>query len=243
MRLNDLLEHRTTMPFGRHSLSTASAGRAAFVCVMAPEDFIRLTVETDEQYNQIIDETKLGLQDYIEQERDKHYLHPPFLDVEIETGRVRSHEGRHRAAMVIKEGGKTFTCVIYMKEKIQHKVSYTIVHDDTYDEHKFEEYFSTSDEAYAFIDKYGSYSPDQVSLIMDKLNVSKLESMDYLATSFKHDIVGGGKMKGSPDHNDDPWVRMPWRNEHFPQQFVGQFNKSFVVPTSKMRFAPLKSKR
>jgi hypothetical protein len=45
-------------------------------------------------------------------------------------------------------------------------------------------------------------------------------------------------MKGSP--RSEPFKHDKWKSDDMPPQFIGEFNKSIVVPTSGMRFAPVK---
>lgn len=46
---------------------------------------------------------KLGLDDYNRFAEEGEANVPPFLRVDMETGKVRSHEGRHRAGALVRE--------------------------------------------------------------------------------------------------------------------------------------------
>ena len=47
-------------------------------------------------------------------------------------------------------------------------------------------------------------------------------------------------MKGSPRSDPSNWKFDAWKKEDMPAQFIGQYNNSVKVPTSSMRFGPVK---
>jgi hypothetical protein len=71
---------------------------------MHPMYVLALTTSDDEHVKELITErpdrkgTKLGLEDYNRFSEDGNILVPPFLRVDMQTGQVQGHEGRHRAA-------------------------------------------------------------------------------------------------------------------------------------------------
>src|SRR4051812_47598670 len=121
LRLNitmPLFEAPTTLPQKKGNARIAASNYAALIAVMDPRVFIRLCVETDQRLADILTTVDVSLADF---RAGKHtefnplMYNMPFLEVFYPEGRVRGHEGRHRAARVLKAGGTKFPVTIYFR--------------------------------------------------------------------------------------------------------------------------------
>lgn len=99
--------------------------RPHLLVTMDPKDFINLTTTYKEQKQNIIQrESSIPMRKY-----NPTGYELPFLVIEAVTGRVRGHEGRHRAASVIASGGSIdkFPVAIYLCAR-QYRVKYWVKH-------------------------------------------------------------------------------------------------------------------
>lgn len=83
------------------------ANKAAALVYLHPSDFLKLTTLDDASRDSIIAESK-SLIEYNAFTHARASIIPPHLDVEIkgkDAGKILGHEGRHRAAAVLKSGG------------------------------------------------------------------------------------------------------------------------------------------
>ena len=94
----------------------AQDNKAAGFVAMKPRDFLRLTTNYS-VYDQIIN-TARTLDEYNAWTAAGRILLPPTLKVDVKTGRVLSHEGRHRAAALAraKPGGHMMVAIILAKD-------------------------------------------------------------------------------------------------------------------------------
>lgn len=232
MRISDLSERH--LPIGKNALRGLRGSYVALIVTMKPEDFIRLTTDSQESYDRIFQQTKVDLDTYRagtnpEMNADWHGM--PYLTVEIETGRVGNHEGRHRAAMVARAGGTSFPVGIIFKAPKQYVVTYEKVDYTDWDGGETPE---STDEEETFL-TWRAAEAREAEL--------KAESRDLDTPEYYYrvniDTRGGGTMKGSPRspaYNDgDAWTYSAWNASDMPAQLIGQFDKSIVVPTSEMK--------
>ncbi len=91
---------------------------AAWIVDIAPLMFLRLT---DARHYFSTAESLMRdakpLAFYLSPEVQENMTVHPFLDVDLKTGRIRSHEGRHRAAAVHNAGGDRYRIAIYSVPK------------------------------------------------------------------------------------------------------------------------------
>lgn len=207
----------------------------AFVCVMQPSDFLRLTTDGDEHLNKIHNDEFTDLDTYAAGSNEKYnpkQYNMPFLFIEFETGRVTGHEGRHRAAMVERAGGRSFPCMIIFKETEQWKL--------TYDRES-----RTGDESHDPDQEMVEFFPNKeaVDIRVDTLrSLNRLDNMDYHYSEFNFEKVRGyGTMKGSP--RSQGWDKDSWKMHDMPEKFIGQFDPMVVIPTLRMKFGPVKGYR
>lgn len=81
---------------------------------MPCEIFLRLTTNPNNEkfsYEHIMN----SVEPYVQGKRK--YILMPWLDINMETGKVVGHEGRHRAASLIKAGVKTMPVSIHLKNE------------------------------------------------------------------------------------------------------------------------------
>lgn len=88
-------------------------GRRVYITKTTPDDFLKLTT-TKEQYNEIIDEVNSKKYESSAVEAlNKDDNSWPFLEVNMTTGKVVSHEGRHRMVGLKNEGYKNTEIIVY----------------------------------------------------------------------------------------------------------------------------------
>lgn len=108
MNLYELYE--ATLPLAKGSMHRSRHNYGALVAVMNPRDFITLTI--DQTYNE-----KHLRQDNV---KGNYIYNPddynmPFLDVDLLSGKVMGHEGRHRAVWALDNGYDKMTVTIYFR--------------------------------------------------------------------------------------------------------------------------------
>ncbi len=226
------LDERQTLPLKKGANDGARSLYGAFVCVMQPSDFLRLTTDGDEHLAKIHKDEFTDLQTYAadtDEKYGKSKYNMPFLFIEHETGRVTGHEGRHRAAMVERAGGRSFPCMIVFKESEKWSLQYEKASRSGHvDDEVVEEFFKSEEEV------------DQRVDTLRTLN--SLDQFEFYYEEFKVEQVNGrGTMKGSP--RSKGWDYDSWKMQDVPEKFIGQFDPMVVIPTLRMKFGPVKGYR
>ena len=229
------LDERQHLPLNKGANDGVRGNYGAFICVMQPSDFLRLTTENDEHLEQIHTDEFSDLETFANDGHERYKksnYSMPFLNIEFETGKVKGHEGRHRAAMVEKAGGRSFPCMIMFKETEKWRLTYdkaSRTGDESHDpDGEVEEFFPNEAAVKARVDTLRS--------------LNTLHKFDYYYEEMKWEKVSGyGTMKGSPRSKD--WDYDSWKPEDIPQRFIGQFDPMVVVPTLRMKFGPVKGYR
>jgi hypothetical protein len=93
---------------------SALSEKSNWIVDMEPGLFIRMTTPHFKAFCEVIDESK-PLDFYLSEEINKDMSVHPFLNIDQATGKIRGHEGRHRAAAVLKKGGKWFRVALHLK--------------------------------------------------------------------------------------------------------------------------------
>ena len=226
------LDERQTLPLKKGANDGARGLYGAFVCVMQPSDFLRLTTDGDEHLAKIHKDEFTDLQTYAadtDEKYGKSKYNMPFLFIEFETGRVTGHEGRHRAAMVERAGGRSFPCMIVFKESEKWRLTYEKASRTGHvDDELVQEFFP---------------SEAKVDQRVDTLrSLNSLDQFDFYYEEFKvEQVTGKGTMKGSP--RSDGWDYDSWKTQDIPEKFIGQFDPMVVIPTLRMKFGPVKGYR
>jgi hypothetical protein len=230
------IDEDVKFPLRKGVLGSARGNYAAMIAVMDPRDFIRLTTpnkEIDQIYKGKFASSVADYKSGVHPEFNKDQYNMPFLYVEHATGKVKGHEGRHRAAMVAKEGGKKFPCVLIFKELREWAVTYTeapFTEDGEFGEGvDKEQTFSSQDEANAFQAK------------LKQLNNDVHHGSYY--SRIEIETLGGGTMKGSPRSDPSNWEFKAWEHRDMPPQLVGQFDQSVIIPTDRMQHGVVKGYR
>ena len=229
MNLKHIFE--ANLPLRKGAIANARGNYDALICVMNPIDFIRLTTEDEESLNRIFTDEFSSLDDFNKEGStyNKNSYNMPFLKVIHETGKVLGHEGRHRAAMIAKAGGKSFPCTIAFATNYTYEVSWSesdFAHEDADDVEKVQN-FETIEDAREFVKK------------LEALN--NRDDLTIFYSNVKLQVDGGSRMKGSP--RSEGWNYKPWSVSDVPAQFIGEFNPAMIIPTSKMRFGLVKGYR
>lgn len=234
----DEIDEEVKFPLAKDVLSRARGSYGALLCVMNPMDFLRLTTvsEVDREHILHKDEFAPSVAAFKSGEHPKYNKNQygiPYLNVDYESGQVVGHEGRHRAAMMVREGGTKFPCVLYFRSAMEFEVTYSrepisIENGEVvYGRGEYhEQIFKSQEEAEAFIDNL-------------KAENKNIES-DVYNSDIKNRALGGSTMKGSPRSIPSEWKYDAWKPEDMPNQLIGQFNSSVVVPKSDMKVGVVK---
>jgi hypothetical protein len=151
----------------------------------------------------------------------------PYLIVEYPSGKVIGHEGRHRAAMVAKEGGTRFPCYLKFRTgKSDVMLRYTREKKWDGPEEDMEQTFKSYDEMEAFKDEL--------------LRLRDDDDHPYWYSMFQSHRDEGYTMKGSPRSKPENWEYDPWKPEDMPDALHGQYNDAVTVPKSRIRVGVVK---
>ncbi len=239
-----------TLQLAKNQLPRFRGMYAAFVVVMRPEDFLELTTGSREELESIkarkfpYDKEKFDdvLGDYESITYNRFEI--PFLLVKFPSGRVVGHEGRHRAAMVLRDGGKSLPVMICPREEDTHIVTNHFVDqekpwiDGYYDEednwvpprknraHSTTAEFIDSDEANSHVVKH----------ILGDIKGPEGTTYD---TSDTERLRGDHQLKGAPARSNG-WDKAAWTVEDFPDRLVGQFNRYNTVAKSRIKIGLVK---
>jgi hypothetical protein len=105
-------------------LEVAKDSKSIGVYTIEPDEFLKLTINTsllDWLKNE--EQNTLSLQEYNDLAQRGKIQVMPFLDVDMNSGKVLQHEGRHRAAALIKENAQAMDVAIVLRES-GHKIYY-----------------------------------------------------------------------------------------------------------------------
>jgi hypothetical protein len=107
----------------------ARGNKASGIFLISPMDFLKLTCENSLEMNTIIGDA-FTLEQYNQFAREGKSIHMPWLEVSIDglirhgstvkkvkPGRVLGHEGRHRAAAMVKAHLPHMTALFWAKER------------------------------------------------------------------------------------------------------------------------------
>ena len=197
------LDETYRLPLRANQIAKARGSYGAFIVTMLPTDFLRLTTPDDAAIkavqNRPFPETE---EEYEFSEFGKFEI--PFLTVRFPDGKILGHEGRHRAAMILRNGGNRIPVIIYPRsedsycgeatyyDETGHRQSFTTPHD-----------FPTRDAAEDAVRRFLKNIPDE-----DILKIRASFSGNYT-------------LKGEPNRSDG-WDKAAWRIEDFPKQLIGQ---------------------
>lgn len=235
MRWFDLLEAR--LPLIKGDLPRLRGSYAAFVITMNPADFLRLTV-TGNDLERIQSRSFPNDLDTFKNAHggnDENFgrYSMPFLMITWPSGKITGHEGRHRANMILKQGGNVFPVAIFMKTANEYEITYERWDPNTDETTSQSETFTDYTEAERRVkylkswnkmrrDAYGSDEED------------KFEDVLYFTVRMNH--LRGNTIKGSPNYENpnDPWDRKAFTTEDMPKQLIGQYDSSVVVTDFKV---------
>jgi hypothetical protein len=180
----------------------------AFIITMHPEDFLRLTASPK-------DRPHIENRPFPKDEHPTPGRFPlPYLNIEWPSGKIRGHEGRHRALMISRQGGKSFPVIIYMRMPDIFWVTYKEENEATgvWTEHARE--FNHIAEAEAF---------------MKRLKEQPEEDVYYWQVRMERE--GGQTVKGSPNFTDpsDPWHKKPYEISDMPKQLIAEYDDDIRV--------------
>lgn len=233
MRYRDIIEQR--LPLTKRAYRRFGGEYPAFIIVLDPHDFVRLTSETDEEIKSIYDrEFPMPNDEYVGRGgTEPGRFDMPYLFVEYPTGVIRGHEGRHRAAMVAKQGGKSYPVVVSMREPARYEVSYEIMYHPVFDpktgeliekedEEKVEEWPDTPE--------FEARLAELRKLHDARTDFEAANERGYSIWDLKVTRHRGGRLRGHPERSDfDEYEYAAWRIEDFPKQLIGQYDHSVVV--------------
>jgi hypothetical protein len=212
-------------------LKNAHGAYGAFIVVMRPSDFLELTTSSQEELAQItarefpIPDEKYNA-DYGDLGLTSGRFDMPFLYVQFPSGKIVGHEGRHRAAMILASGGKSFPVMIYPRAQDQHSVV-TTYSDEDWNDHEVEQTF----------DDYTAATDHESKVLMQYLKGNDPEGLTHQKTKIK--TLRGDKLRGAPDRSSG-WQYAAWKVSDFPAQLVSQYSRYLSIPTNQMKIGIVK---
>jgi hypothetical protein len=93
-------------------IDNAVSNKSAGFCLINPEDLLKLTTP-DDSY---IDIVKSGARDLATYKSSSSDTIAPSLTIKIPSGEVINHEGRHRAASVLRAGGTYIPIALFFQK-------------------------------------------------------------------------------------------------------------------------------
>lgn len=141
----------------QHMLEKAKANKSIGVYAMHPKEFLELTTSGSVD-SWVAGEPNFSVAEYNKFSKAGKTL-MPFLDVELESGKVRQHEGRHRAAALLAEGETSMDVAITLLNKNLNPIYYTEPYGDDLNHPKrfVKKYLSTWDLPLAFLGQFKHY--------------------------------------------------------------------------------------
>lgn len=218
MRFHEIISEKT-LPLLKGELNRARGSYGAFVITMNPEDFLKLTASPhdlaiikQQTFPKPWDEFSGS---YSTADQDFGRFPAPFLKVACPSGKVLGHEGRHRALMVLNQGGTNFPVIIYLRQDSIYTISYEEFHVESGEEFDRTETFNDAGEARQ---RYEQLKFSPVS-----------EPINYFGV--KMETQGGGAIKGSPSFIDpeDPWKKKSFQKSDMPAQLISEYSDDVVV--------------
>jgi hypothetical protein len=102
------------LPINDTQKSNAVSQKSSWIVDMDPSLFLDLTTPDGFSKFDVINKAK-PLEFYMSSEVNNNIAVHPFLYIEKESGKIRGHEGRHRAASVLLRRGKYFRVALQLK--------------------------------------------------------------------------------------------------------------------------------
>jgi hypothetical protein len=226
----DLVE--ANLPLRAGALKRAHGSYGAFIVVMSPTDFLNLTTSDMKELEQIKSRPFPQSADQFDQDHEGLGLKAgqfdmPFLYVAFPSGIVEGHEGRHRAAMVLASGGRSFPVMIYPRADTTYRVT-DYYHDEHNIDHEVDTVFNTREDAKAYEWKM------RMAGLKDEPMVNGWTHDDT-----KMQILRGNTLRGAPDRSSG-WQYAAWKVEDFPVKLVGQFRDWETVPKTRLKIGIVK---
>ena len=226
------LEEGYRLPLDSGTIPRARGSYGAFITTMHARDFLRLTTLHDDH----IEEIKSRSFPYSKEQyrevmgRDEGFgkFWMPFLNVAFPSGKVLGHEGRHRAAMILAHGGDLIPVIIYPKTDEEYLATV--------------EYWDEDDGRYRKLVTDDAYSTRKEALIDIKNKILRMGIPEDDLREIKTEFVGHSTLKGEPTRSQG-WERAKWLVSDFPDQLIGQFNPSVVVPRNHFKIGLVKGYR
>lgn len=234
MILSDLLESYR-LPLISGGVPNARGSYGAFLVTMNPNDFLKLTVTNDEELEHIVNRPfPLDRDEYT-----KHHSYNdgadfgrypiPFLKVIFPSGKITGHEGRHRAAMIARNGGDKIPVIIYPYEHLGYEASYKYWDDDE------ERYVTVNTNPYDNEDEAEKAAYDALNQYPED------DRGDFLGTQVKIMNRGLKQLKGAPERsNSSEYCYAAWTKEDFPDQLIGQFDRTVSVSSNRIKIGKIK---
>jgi hypothetical protein len=205
----ELVESRLVLRGGEINRARGSYG--AFIITLHPLDFLKLTTHDQREMKVIQDKPFPYKADDLYDPAMDGKFELPFLMVEFPSGQILGHEGRHRASMILKQGGDKFPVMIYPRSDDRYTgvIAY-------WDDSGHRREYHTPDE----------FTTKELAIAAAKKAVSDIPEDDIIKV--KTIFTGHRTLKGEPNRSEG-WEHAAWVKEDFPHQLRGQFNHNVVV--------------
>ncbi len=201
------LTEEARLPLRSGEIDKARGSYGAFIITMHPLDFLKLTTTSDENIAQIQNRSFPDTEEEYYDPTLKNFgkFEMPFLNVSFPSGKVHGHEGRHRSAMVLKQGGTKVPVIIYPRTEDAWSGEATYYDD-------------VGRKTYETKSGYPSRAEAEAAVIAE-LKQKGIDQEDIYR--IKTPYVGGTTLKGEPTRSDG-WDKAAWKREDFPKQLIGQ---------------------
>ena len=137
MRAYELIEVTPKLRITPEHRRQARASKHQMIVEFPVDDFLRMTTQTDEGLEQIMQATQTVLA-YNRYAKSGENILMPFLAIDQDSRKITGHEGRHRAAAMKKGGAKTMPVAIRLNPGKELDAKYPDEYDPIY-KAKFED--------------------------------------------------------------------------------------------------------
>lgn len=232
MLLSDLFE-AYRLPLIGGGIPNARGSYGAFLVTMNPDDFLKLTTSPRDLERILATPFPLDKDEYTQTHSYNNGANYgrfplPFLKVIFPSGKITGHEGRHRAAMIMRKGGDRIPVIIYPYEDLGWEAKY--------------QYWSDEDEGFVDVTT-GPHASEQEARDSASADLLKYPEEDR-GSRIKALPHGSVQLKGSPSRsNRKEYCWAAWEKEDFPNQLVGQYDQSVVVGSDRINIGKIKGYR
>jgi hypothetical protein len=217
-------------------IRNARGSYGAFVISMHPDDFLELTTSDENEKKSIYaKQFPIPKDEYADRmaglsiaDKEGQYQ-MPYLNVEFPSGKVVGHEGRHRAAMILKNGGTSIPVTIYPREDTIWRTTIEFENEDWEVVDSISQDFRNHSDANHFA--------------LDYMLGKRLPPEGLRFGKDKIECLRGNALRGAPARSEGPWKNAKWQASDFPDKLICQYHDWLSVPKSRFKIGLVKGYR